>query len=84
MDELNLANGVRYELARMITTREIEYNDITRDHLAALVGPNKVMVPRIIDVLKPGSRKEDAHGHLYAEEQAANVGLVLTSLFGDQ
>ncbi|KAF5331032.1 hypothetical protein D9619_005263 [Psilocybe cf. subviscida] len=72
MDGLNLANGVRYELARMITAREISYAEITRERLASLIGLNKDAVPRIVDVLKPGFKREDAHSHLYAEEQAAN------------
>lgn len=75
MDDLSLSNGIRYELARMITARECTYDKITPERLAALTGTNKDAVPRIRDVIKPELKdgSSDSHSHLYAEEQAANV-----------
>ncbi|PCH34325.1 hypothetical protein WOLCODRAFT_135643 [Wolfiporia cocos MD-104 SS10] len=76
MDDMRIAWGVQYELARGVCREEWAWHDVTKSKLEQLTGPNTTAAPRVPSVMNPGSisRPSAMDAALWAEldrEQAA-------------
>ncbi|CAA7271027.1 unnamed protein product [Cyclocybe aegerita] len=49
-EKMKICRGVQYELARLVSSERLSYNDITPDKLKKLVGCNKISAPQVEEV----------------------------------
>lgn len=47
LDDKQISQGIRYELARLVSTGKITYHDLTKERLEALRGSNRDTVGKI-------------------------------------
>ena len=77
MENKQISQGIRYELARLVSTGKITYNDLTEEKVEALQGSNQEAAGKICSLFT----KSDGTGGLstdlaFAQELAAHVGFV--------
>ncbi|KAF8969583.1 RNA dependent RNA polymerase-domain-containing protein [Flammula alnicola] len=73
MERVQLSRGVRYELARLVTSGKLHYSDITEEKLLNLQGPNEIAAPKIAQVFqKASSSAEVTTDPAFAQEIAAH------------
>ena len=73
MEEKELAWGVRFEIARLVSKGHLAPKEVTPEKLDLLRGSNKESAPRVLHVFANASEKLVQFDQAFAQEMAANV-----------